>query len=147
MKYSEAKKQIKVLSSKYSLEIEDANGYFNVNYKGAEIAFVNRNKRYECGVCNVSFFKQMPFSNKLYMILSELAMTPLEERKDETKYKVNVLNEYLNIDENNKPLLADDLNTDSYQTIFTLAEISKIKERKDIPLDWDKVNIKPIYVS
>ena len=58
-----------------------------------------------------------------------------------------MLNEYLNIDENNKPLLADDLNTDSYQTIFTLAEISKIKERKDIPLDWDKVNIKPIYVS
>lgn len=144
MKYTDAQKQIEALSSKYSTDV-DLDGEFDVFYQDSLIIYV-RPYRYSLE-SSTSMGTSFPMFEKAYMIMAELSATPVEDRKDKTKYKVNVLNEYLNIDEHNKPLLADDFNTDSYQTIFTLAEISKIKERKDIPLDWDKVNIKPIYVS
>jgi len=41
MKYSEAKQQITALSNKYSIDMDKFSGYFNINYKGVEIAFVN----------------------------------------------------------------------------------------------------------
>lgn len=144
MKYTDAQKQIEALSSKYSTDV-DLDGEFDVFYQDSLIIYV-RPYRYSLE-SSTSMGTSFPMFEKAYMIMAELSATPVEDRKDKTKYKVNVLNEYLNIDEHNKPLLADGFNTDSYQTIFTLAEISKIKERKDIPLDWDKVNIKPIYVS
>jgi len=144
MKYTDAQKQIEALSSKYSTDV-DLDGEFDVFYQDSLIIYV-RPYRYSLE-SSTSMGTSFPMFEKAYMIMAELSATPVEDRKDKTKYKVNVLNEYLNIDENNKPLLANYLNTDNYQTIFTLAEISKIKERKDIPLDWDKVNIKPIYVS
>ena len=146
MKYSEAKQQIESLSKKYSAHIGSI-GDFSVYYKGVLVGWVNQ-REYSFNVDTHEVnFKQLPFSNKMYMILAELSTTPVKSRKDKIKYKVSVLNEYLNIDEHNKPLLADDFNTDSYQTIFTLAEIFKIKERKDIPFDWNEVYIKPIYMS
>jgi len=144
MEYSEAKQQIESLSKNYSADV-DLDGEFDVFYQDSLIIYV-RPYRYSLE-SSTSMGTSFPMFEKAYMIMAELSATPVEDRKDKIKYKVSVLNEYLNIDEHNKPLLADDFNTDSYQTIFTLAEISKIKERKDIPFDWDKVNIKPIYVS
>ena len=44
MKYSEAKKQIEALSSKYSTDM--IGEYFNVNYKGAEAAYISTKQPY-----------------------------------------------------------------------------------------------------
>ncbi|KAF0336871.1 hypothetical protein GBO66_08945 [Pediococcus acidilactici] len=90
MKYSEAEKQIKALSNKYSVNMDKISGFFNVNYKDVETAFVNDYIEYSIGVMDSNSFYKLPFSNKLFMILSELAMTPLDERVEEKKYYVKV---------------------------------------------------------
>lgn len=77
MTYIESEKQIKALSSKYEIGMNDVD--FTVNYKNKLVAWVRNNKRY-LFYNNADRFEQLPFSNKLYMILSELAITPLDER-------------------------------------------------------------------
>lgn len=79
MKYSEAEKQIKTLSSKYCISMGD--GDFTVNYKNILVAWVKNDERYLL-YNDEKCFKKLPFSDKLYMILSELAITPLNERVD-----------------------------------------------------------------
>ena len=83
MKYIEATKLIKGLSKKYST---DNNGkrYFEIIYKSKSIAWVNKQERFNLGVADtlVYEFDKLPYSHKLYMILAELAMTPLNERKE-----------------------------------------------------------------
>ena len=89
MKYDEATKLIKGLSKKYSI---DNNGkrYFELIYKSKSIAWVNKQERFNLGVVDTlaSKFSKMPYSYKLWMILAELAMTPLNERKE---HKWNVI--------------------------------------------------------
>ncbi len=100
MKYSEAEKQITALSNKYSIDMDEFSGYFNINYKGKEVAFVNSDSEYSIGVWNSKTFHKLPFSNKLYMVLSELALTPLDKRAEDKKYYIHVFkgqNGYLNI--------------------------------------------------
>jgi len=79
MKYSEAEKQIKALSSKYHISMTD--GDFIVNYKFMLVAWVKNDKRYLL-YNDENIFKKIPFSNKLYMILAEIAITPLKQRDD-----------------------------------------------------------------
>ncbi|AAP74506.1 hypothetical protein phiJL1_ORF93 [Lactobacillus phage phiJL-1] len=89
MKYSEAEKQIKALSSKYNVNMADSD--FIVNYKNMLVAWVKNNKRYLL-YNDENHFKKIPFSNKLYMILAELAITQLDERVEkENKYYIHVL--------------------------------------------------------
>lgn len=88
MKYSEAEKQIKALSSKYNFNMSD--GDFIVNYKNMLVAWVKNNKRYLL-YNNENCFKKIPFSNKLYMILAELAMTPIDERSTKQRVKIKGL--------------------------------------------------------
>lgn len=90
MKYSEAKKEIEALSSKYSAYKDKDTEFFNVYYKNREVAYVRTNKRYSVTVWFEKYFPKLPFSNKLYMILSELAMTPLDERLEAKKYHVKI---------------------------------------------------------
>ncbi|WP_187337941.1 hypothetical protein [Lactiplantibacillus plantarum] len=140
MKYSEAKKAIEALSSKYSVNMGKFSGYFNIKYKGLKIAYVR--SRYNCKVCYEHYFKNLPFSNKLYMILSELAMTPLDERIDEKKYRVRAFGKYLNLNViTSDVFLSDNTNTEHFKTDFTIKEIDNFKQREDIPLDWDKVEL------
>lgn len=140
MKYSEAEKQIKALSSKYSTDM--IGEYFNVNYKGTEVAYVSTKKPYFTRVWFEDRFKQMPFSNKIYMILSEIAITPLDERKEDKKYRVKVFGEYLNVPIGKiRPFLFDEDDTENTKTCFTLYEIEHLKQREDIPLDWSKVKL------
>ena len=75
------------------------------------------------------------------MILAELAITPLEDRAEEKKYKVKAFRKYLNVPVENvlSPFLFDGNNTETVKTCFTLNEIEQLKQRDDIPLDWDKV--------
>lgn len=141
MKYSEAKKKIEALSSKYSAYKDKDTEFFNVYYKNDEVAYVRTNERYSVTVWFEKCFSKLPFNNKLYMILSELAMTPLDERVvDEKKYLVKVFGAYLNIQTNNNhPSTNTREECLEFKTNFTMKEIEQLKQRNDIPLDWNKV--------
>lgn len=145
MKYSEAEKQIKALSSKYNAELNDFSKYFNINYKGSEIAYIDDDERYGIGVWNQNYFSKLPFSSKLYMILSELAMTPLDEREETKKYYVKIFDGsfgYLNIDISTGQMAADCASeTECIKTKFTSKAIEQLKQRDDVPLDWNKVKL------
>lgn len=154
MKYSEAKKQIESLSSKYSAYKDKYTDYFNVFYKNEEVAYLKTDKRYSVTVWSENNFTKLPFSNKLFMIMSEVAMTPLEERVEEKKYHVRIcdgLLGYLNIDTTADKMRVYDVyeTYDSYgnclmKTKFTDKDIEELKRRDDIPLDWKKVKLEPV---
>jgi len=146
MKYIEAKKAIEALSSKYSAYKDTDNEFFNVYYKNGEAAYVRTDERYSATVWYEKRFSKLPFSNKLYMILSELAMTPLDERKEEKKYLIHVFkgqNGYLNIIDG-KFKLTDRFKIEGIKTRFTDEEIKRLKQREDVPLDWKKVKLEPV---
>lgn len=142
MYYSEAEKQIKGLSSKYNINAVD--GYFIVNYKFMLVAWVKNDKRY-LFYNDENIFKKLPFSNKFYMILAELAVTPLDERVEEKKYYVKVFGGelgYLNIDISTGNMTAGSMcETEIFKTKFTNKAIEQLKQRDDIPLDWNKVKL------
>lgn len=145
MKYSEAEEQIKTLSKKYSIDMDEFSGYFNINYKGKEVAFVSSDGEYSVGVWDSKYFHKLPFSNKLYMILAELAITQLDERKDEKKYLVKAFGNYLNINVgNNRPHINTSYESSAMHTKFTIKEIEQLKLRDDIPLDWNKVELEEV---
>lgn len=147
MKYSEAKKQIKALSSKYDIDMSWGN--FEVVYNGkTHIILVSCSCKYGLNVNYAAKFSGMPFSNKLYMILAELASTPLDERVEEKKQYVHVLkgrNGYLNIDISTGKMSLDDiLETSIIKAKFTDKQIKQLKQRDDIPLDWNKVHFEDV---
>ena len=146
MKYSKAEKQIKSLSSKYDIDMSD--GDFNIVYKGNRCnTHVSGHYRYYLHVEDNVAFSKFPFSNKLYMILSELAMTPLDERVEENKYYVKVgdsASGYLNINTVTGKMLmmvGNARETEFIKTKFADKEIEQLKQRDDVPLDWDKVTL------
>lgn len=145
MKYTDAKKQIEALSSKYSAYKDKDTEFFNVYYKNREVAYVRTNKRYSVTVWYEKYFPKLPFSNKLYMILSELAMTPLDERVEVKKYYVKVYDSvigYLNINYFTSKMSVDDVSEgNGYKTKFTNKDIDELNKRGDIPLDWNKVTL------
>lgn len=145
MKYSEAKKAIESLSSKCSIVLKDFSGYFYVNYKELNIAYVSTDNPYTMGVWDRRNFHKLTFSNKLYMILAELAMTPLDERVEVKKYYVKVYDSvigYLNINYFTSKMSVDDVSEgNGYKTKFTNKDIDELKKRNDIPLDWNKVTL------
>jgi len=142
MKYTEAEKQIKALSSKYDIHMGD--GDFIVYYKHTLVAWVKNNERY-LFYNDADRFKQLPLSNKLYMILSELAITKLDERVEEKKYYVKIFDNelgYLNIDIQTGKVKTDNVREfDEIKTKFTDKNIEELKQRDDIPLDWNKVTL------
>lgn len=148
MKYSEAEKQIKALSSEYDVEVNKFIGNFVVNYKGSEAAYVSTERQYSICVWFWKYFKKMPLSNKLYMILSELAVTPPEERTEEKKHYVRICDGefgYLNINISTNKMIVDEISEDSgYKIKFTDEDIEKLKQRDDIPLDWNKVTLEEV---
>lgn len=146
MKYIEAKKQIEALSSKYDVYKNNCTNYFNVYYKNGEAAYVRTDERYSATVWYEKRFSKLPFSNRLYMILSELAMTPLDKRVEEKKYLIHVFkgqNGYLNIVDG-KFKLTDRFKIEGIKTRFTDEEIKRLKQREDVPLDWKKVKLEPV---
>jgi len=140
MKYSESEKQIKALSSKYEVGMVEEN--FTITYKNMLVAWVKNNERY-LFYNDADCFKKLPFSNKLYTILSELAITPLDERVEEKKYYVKIFDGgfgYLNIDISTGKIKTDNVREfDDIKTKFTNKAIEQLKQRDDIPLDWNKV--------
>ena len=148
MKYSEAKKAIEALSNKYSAYKDADTEFFNVYYKNREVAYARTNERYSVTVWYEEHFQKLPFSNKFYMVLSELAMTPIDERSEEKKYYVNIFNGelgYLNIDISNGMMTAGSIcETELFKTKFTTKAIEQLKQREDIPLDWNKVRLEEV---
>ena len=65
--------------------------------------------------------------------------------KEEKKYNVKVLKGdfgYLNVEYHADGLIMyDRKQNNKYQTQFTETEIEQLKQRYDIPLDWDKVKL------
>ena len=141
MKYSEAEKRIKALSSKYDISIRG--GDFDVAYNGrTHVIYVSGDYEYGIYVGYPEMFSVIPSSNELYMILSELAMTPLDERIGEKKYRVKAFEDYLNLNVDTlRAFLFGKSETEFCQTCFTLKEIEQLKQRDDIPLDWNKVKL------
>ncbi|WP_179289157.1 hypothetical protein [Lactiplantibacillus plantarum] len=142
MKYSEAEKRIKALSSKYGIDMED--GDFNVVYNGnTGSIYINGNYEYSLHTCNIREFSVLPFSRKLYMILAELAVTPLDERAEEKKHYVKIFDGglgYLNIDISTGNMTAGSVReTEFLKTKFTNEAIEQLKQRDDVPLNWDEV--------
>jgi hypothetical protein len=90
MKTSEAIKKITGLSKHYTAYTRDS--LFCVMYKGTSAILVSDYNEYSFGLTDTpDNFHKLPYSNKLYMILAEYAMTPIEERKDKSKkYYVKV---------------------------------------------------------
>jgi len=142
MKYSEAEKQIKALSSKYDVYM--VGGDLTVYYKNIIVAWVNSEERYLL-YNDESCFKKLPFSNKLYMILAELAMTPLDERVEDKRYYVKIFDGkagYLNINIIDGRMTTNSMyEDDAFKTKFTNKAIEQLKQREDIPLDWEKVTL------
>lgn len=83
MKYSEATKLIKGLSKKYSTN-NDSKYIFEVTYKNKSIIWVHKQRQFSFGRIDTFEFEfdKLPYSHKLWMILAELSMTPLNERKE-----------------------------------------------------------------
>lgn len=146
MKYSEAEKQIKALSSEYDIDMVD--GDFNIVYnRNVELIYVDGYERYKLDINSYykESFSNMPFSSMLYMILSELAVTPLDERVEEKKYQVKAFGKYLNVPVGDLlPFLFFGDDTKAVKTRFTLNEIEQLKQRDDIPLDWNKVTFEEV---
>lgn len=149
MKYGEAEKQIKALSSEYDINMVD--GDFNVLYNdngGKHGIYISGYCEYDLCVGNVRTFSAMPFSNKLYMILAELASTPLDERVEKNKYFIHVFKGnkgYLNLMiQTNETRLDNSLEMYDVKTKFTDKEIEQLKQRDDIPLDWNKVKFEEV---
>jgi len=96
MKYAEASKLIMKLSDDYStnLSTEKEAGFlsgYSVYYKGELVAYVSTKEMYGIYPANYSLYK-LPYGNKLWMILSELAMTKSSDRVIEPKYNVIIGN-------------------------------------------------------
>ncbi|MCG0772123.1 hypothetical protein IMAU10062_01260 [Lactiplantibacillus plantarum] len=143
MKYSEAEKQIKALSDKYSVEMNGKDFY--VVYDGKlRVAYVDGVNKYGLHA-DYGAFLNMPANDELFMILAYLAKTPLDERVEETKQYVKVFDNefgYLNIDDSTgKTIVSGMPESYGYKTKFTDKEIEQLKQRDDIPLDWDKVEL------
>ena len=143
MKYSEAEKQIKALSSKYDIKMNC--GDFNVVYNGSfQGIYVSGSYEYGIKIGNHIKLSNLPCVNELYMILTKLAMTPLDERVEEKKYYVKICGGslgYLNIKTSTNKMIVDSKDDAcGIKTKFTDKAIKQLKQRDDIPLDWNKVH-------
>lgn len=142
MKYSEAERQIKKLSNRYSVEINGKDFY--VVYDGKlRVAYVDGINKYGLHAdCEV--FLSMPANDELFVILAHLAKTPLDERVEEKKYFIHVFEGsvgYLNVNiPMSKTSLDNSIEMPGIETKFTLKEIERLKQREDVPLDWHKVH-------
>ena len=82
-------------------------------------------------------------SDGLFDLIVAYAKTPVEERKPAKKHYIHVFEGnkgYLNIDDGK--VRFDNKNEEhGFKTKFTDKEIEQLKQRDDIPLDWNKVKL------
>ena len=93
---TELKKEIMKLSDNYSFyEIDSSitGPKLWVSYKGNTVLRINTNLQYQFVVTiERSDFYRLPYSNKLWMLAAEFAMTPVDKRFKKNKYNVIIVN-------------------------------------------------------
>ncbi|UKM63030.1 hypothetical protein [Levilactobacillus phage ENFP1] len=92
----ELKKEIMKLSKNYSFNEIDSSisgQKLLVSYKGNTVLRIYNNLQYrvEITIERPDFYR-LPFSNKLWMLAAEFAMTPVDKRFKEDKYTVVIVN-------------------------------------------------------
>ena len=102
----------------------------------------NINKR--AAVVNMQSERKLSIDDAIYgltKLIVEYADTPLAEREDDKKYYVKVFNSF----EGFLYVYADcvmlSARVDDSRGQFTQKDIDELKQRYDIPLDWDKVKL------
>ena len=107
-----------------------------LDYKIAEVSQTEVGT-YKVWGYKIDDFYQYAFDN----LVSDFALTPLSEREDDKKYYVKVFNSFegfLYVYEDCVMLSA---RVDDSRGQFTQKDIDELKQRYDIPLDWDKVKL------
>lgn len=138
MKTSEFKRELKKYScyfstdSVYQDEIANATAYMAVI-----------NPEQQGGVGFTWAFYPDGFNLNLFKLINEYAATPIEERKDEKRYRVHALLDsdvsFLNMKkDNNHYFISDRREDDEYQIIFTGSEIEGMKRNPNLAIDWNK---------
>lgn len=86
MYFNEFREEVESLSSKYFVGGDEGYTivYFNSHYKYQDVIAIDNGIQYTVEIPEpVEQFNKLPFSNKLYMLASELAITPVKERTPE----------------------------------------------------------------
>lgn len=95
------------------------------------------------GKVNIEDYDRLIDNNMLQLIV-EYSTTPLDKREEEKKRYVKICDGYLgylNINTFLDKMSVDDVyESGSIKTKFTDKEIEDLKQREDIPLDWNKVH-------
>lgn len=160
MKYSEAKSRIKgLLENKYGDEWSDhyrfekwdftLSKHDDASERFEVVLWVSEEDPGRFEVCKLGR-SEKPLAD----IFMELALTPLEEREEEKKYVVRVLDldqvgspSFLVKDRSGlfnilEPIAIDIINGQddgpSYQVAFTKKEIDLLKDTATLNIDWDK---------
>jgi len=145
---TELKKEIMKLSDNYSFAETTSSitgPKLLVSYKGNTVLRIYKaiQYRYEVTIEQSDFYR-LPFSNKLWMLVAEFAMTPVDKRFKENKYNVIIAHNHYFIDtvwyklgEFYFPFDTDTIDTDfltSNKYAFTDAEFNElIKYIKTLP--------------
>lgn len=99
---TELKKEIMKLSDNYSFtEINSSitGPRLFVSYKGNTVLRIYNNLQYQVEITiERSNFYQLPYSSKLWMLVSEFAMTPVDKRFKKNKYNVIIAHNHYFID-------------------------------------------------
>lgn len=89
MTITEFAKELKKLSNNYDLTIRlDSYRDTSVLYKNKKVLIIGESQFNVYGVISHDEFEKLPFSHKLWMLASELAMIPCDERFKQNKYNV-----------------------------------------------------------
>jgi len=119
-------------------------GYKTVKIDSYIIVYDPDNMDERVGAVNIYCERQLSIYDAIYdltKLLIEYAETPLDERETEKKYYVKVFNNF----EGFLYVYADcvmlSARVDDSRGQFTQKDIDELKQRYDIPLDWDKVKL------
>lgn len=99
---TELKKEIKKLSDNYSFAETTSSitgPKLLVSYRGNTVLRIYKaiQYRYEVTIEQSDFYR-LPFSNKLWMLVSEFAMTPVDKRFKKKEYNVIIATSYVTFD-------------------------------------------------
>lgn len=121
-------------------EIDESNTVINIDFPAGEtVGWVSI---HDFGAVDTSGMALNNMKNKeeVVKLIFEYALTPLDEREDELKFRVRMLpggfnwDTYLNQDKDSKNVFLNGLaETDNAQTIFTKSEYDKLQQKYH---DW-----------
>lgn len=135
------------------LQAEIRGNYMRITHKGGDnIANINLKTKFEINT-NYWAFRNILAEDekeKIYVLLTKLAETDLEDREEEKKYYLRHKwisdggCQYLNLNtDKNKYDISSKSNFAEFKTQFTLEEINKIKEKFNTDLsDFEMVEVK-----